>query len=117
MGVVNAVLINFNFDALITIDVFLLMFPYVLIFLTVMIMRVKEPDTPRSFRVPLPDLGARRLGRLPDRHRHHRPVRQRHGLDHRWPRRRAHRPIAYLVFKNIYKGTTRPMTPWKGGCR
>ena len=54
MGVVNAVLINFNFDALITIDVFLLMFPYVLIFLTVMIMRVKEPDAPRSFRVPLP---------------------------------------------------------------
>ena len=54
MGLVNAVLINFEFDALITIDVFLLMFPYVLIFLTVMIMRIKEPDTPRSFRVPLP---------------------------------------------------------------
>ena len=53
MGFVNAVLINFNFDALITIDVFLLMFPYVLIYLTVMIMRVREPETPRSFRVPL----------------------------------------------------------------
>ena len=63
MGVVNAVLINFNFDALITIDVFLLMFPYVLIYLTVMIMRVKEPDTPRSVPRAAADLGARRLGR------------------------------------------------------
>ena len=35
MGLVNAVLINFNFDALITIDVFLLMFAYILIFVTV----------------------------------------------------------------------------------
>ena len=54
MAVVNAVLINFNFSALITIDVFLLMFPYVLIFLTVMILRVKEPETVRPFRVPMP---------------------------------------------------------------
>ena len=54
MAVVNAVLINFNFNALITIDVFLLMFPYVLIFLTALILRVKEPDAPRGFRVPMP---------------------------------------------------------------
>jgi L-asparagine transporter-like permease len=57
MGVVNAVLIDCNFDALITIDVFLVMFPYVLIYLTVMIMRVGDPGAPRSFRVPLPTWG------------------------------------------------------------
>ena len=106
MGFVNAVLINFEFDALITIDVFLLMFPYVLIFLTVMIMRVREPDTPRSFRRAAPDLGARRLGRVPHRHRDHRLVRQRHGLDDRRAAGILTGPIAYLVFKNIDKGTT-----------
>ena len=79
MGVVNAVLINFKFDALITIDVFLLMFPYLLIFLTVMIMRVKGARHAEVLQGPAPDLGARCLGRVPDRHRHHRPVRQRHG--------------------------------------
>ena len=106
MGFVNAVLINFNFDALITIDVFLLMFAYVLIYLTVVIMRYKEPDTPRSFRVPMPTwalcawvffpiaiavialfvngtdyLIGGLVGVLTG-------------------------PIAYLIFKNIYKGTT-----------
>jgi amino acid transporter len=106
MAVVNAVLINFNFSALITIDVFLLMFPYVLIFLTALILRVKEPDAPRGFRVPMPTwlLGVwvafpiaiaiialfvngtdwmigGLIGILTG-------------------------PIAYLVFKNIYKGTT-----------
>jgi len=106
MGVVNAVLINFNFDALITIDVFLLMFPYVLIYLTVIIMRVREPHTPRSFRVPLPTWGL--------------------GIWVAFPIAIAiialfvngvdwmigglagilTGPIAYLVFKNIYKGTT-----------
>ena len=54
MGVIDAVLINFNFSALITIDVFLLMFPYVLIYLTAMILRVKEPNAVRPFRVPMP---------------------------------------------------------------
>ena len=106
MALVNAVLINFNFSALITIDVFLLMFPYVLIFLTVMIMRINEPEAPRSFRVPMPTwlLGVWvafpiaiaiialfvngtdwMIGGLA-------------GV--------LTGPIAYLVFKNIYKGTT-----------
>jgi amino acid transporter len=105
MGIVNGVLINFEFDALITIDVFLLMFPYVLIFLTAMILRVKEPDAPRPFRVPLPTwaLGVWvffpiaiavialfvngtdwMIGGLA-------------GV--------LTGPIAYLVFKSIYKGT------------
>jgi amino acid transporter len=106
MGFVNAVLINFNFDALITIDVFLLMFPYVLIYLTVMIMRIKEPDTPRSFRVPLPTWG---LGVWVFF-----PIAIAiialfvNGMD--WMigglAGILTGPIAYLVFKNIYKGTT-----------
>jgi amino acid transporter len=54
MGIVNGALINFNFDVLITIDVFLLMFPYVLIFLSVMVLRIREPEAARPFRVPLP---------------------------------------------------------------
>lgn len=106
MGFIDGVLINFEFDALITIDVFLLMFPYVLIYLTAMILRIKEPDTPRSFRVPLPTwaLGVWvacpiaiavialfvngtdwMIGGLA-------------GI--------LTGPIAYLIFKSIYKGTT-----------
>ena len=106
MGVVNAVLINFNFDALITIDVFLLMFPYVLIFLTVMIMRVREPNTPRSFRVPLPTWALGVWVAF--------PIAIAiialfvNGMD--WMigglAGILTGPIAYLVFKNIYKGTT-----------
>ncbi len=106
MGIVNAGLINFNFDALITIDVFLLMFPYILIFLSVMIMRVREPEAPRPFRVPLPTAAL--------------------GIWVAFPIAIAiialfvngvdwmigglagvlTGPIAYLVFKNIYRGTT-----------
>ena len=54
MGAIDAILINFNFSALITIDVFLLMFPYVLIYLTAMILRFREPNAVRPFRVPMP---------------------------------------------------------------
>ncbi len=106
MGLVNAVLINFNFSALITIDVFLLMFPYVLIYLTAMILRLKEPDAVRPFRVPMPTwlLGCWvffpiaiaiialfvngtdwMIGGLA-------------GV--------LTGPIAYLIFKSVYKGTT-----------
>ena len=106
MALVNAVLINFNFDALITIDVFLLMFPYVLIFLTVIILRVKEPDAPRAFRVPMPTwllgvwvafpIAIAIIALFVN------------GVD--WMigglAGVLTGPIAYLVFKNIYKGTT-----------
>jgi amino acid transporter len=54
MGIIDGILINFNFSALITIDVFLLMFPYVLIYLTAMILRIQKPQAPRPFRVPMP---------------------------------------------------------------
>ena len=106
MGIVDAALINFNFSALITIDVFLLMFPYVLIYLTAMILRVKEPDAVRPFRVPLPTWAL--------------------GVWVAFPIAIAiialfvngtdwmigglagvlTGPIAYLIFKSVYKGTT-----------
>ena len=106
MGIVDGALINFNFSALITIDVFLLMFPYVLIYLTAMIMRVKEPNAPRPFRVPLPTWAL--------------------GVWVAFPIAIAiialfvngtdwmigglagvlTGPIAYLIFKSVYKGTT-----------
>jgi amino acid transporter len=106
MGIVDGVLINFNFDALITIDVFLLMFPYVLIYLTVMIMRVKEPDAPRPFRVPMPTWALGVWVAL--------PIAIAiialfvNGTD--WMigglAGILTGPIAYLIFKSVYKGTT-----------
>jgi amino acid transporter len=106
IGIVNAVLVNFNFSALITIDVFLLMFPYVLIFLTAMILRVKEPDAPRSFRVPLSTWALGVWVAF--------PIAIAvialfvNGLD--WMIGGLvgilTGPIAYLIFKNMYKGTT-----------
>ena len=105
MGAIDAILINFNFSALITIDVFLLMFPYVLIYLTAMILRVREPKAERPFRVPLPTWAL--------------------GLWVAFPIAIAiialfvngtdwmigglagvlTGPIAYLIFKSVYKGT------------
>lgn len=106
MAVVNAVLINFNFDALITIDVFLLMFPYVLIYLAIIVLRVREPEAVRPFRVPLPTwlLGAWVAA----------PIAIAvialfvNGVD--WMIGGLigilTGPIAYLIFKSIYKGVT-----------
>jgi amino acid transporter len=106
MAIVNAVLINFNFDVLITIDVFLLMFAYVLIFITVIMMRYKEPDTPRSFRVPLPTpllivwvaipIAIAIIALFVN------------GTDYLIGGLIAvlTGPVAYLIFKNVYKGTT-----------
>jgi amino acid transporter len=106
MAVVNAVLINFNFDALITIDVFLLMFPYVLIYIAIIVLRVREPEAVRPFRVPLPTwlLGAWVAA----------PIAIAvialfvNGVD--WMIGGLigilTGPIAYLIFKSIYKGVT-----------
>jgi len=106
MGFVNAVLIQFHFDALITIDVFLLMFAYVLIYLTVVIMRYKEPDTPRTFRVPMPTWGLCIWVAF--------PIAIAiialfvNGTDYLIGGLVGvlTGPIAYIIFKNIYKGTT-----------
>jgi amino acid transporter len=106
MAVINGALINFNFSALITIDVFLLMFPYVLIFLTVMIMRVREPNAVRPFRVPLPTWALGVWVAI--------PIAIAiialfvNGTD--WMigglAGVLTGPIAYLIFKSVYKGVT-----------
>jgi len=106
MGFINAALINFNFDALITIDVFLLMFPYVLIYISVIVMRVREPEAPRPFRVPMPTWALTVWVAF--------PIAIAiialfvNGID--WMIGGLigilTGPIAYLVFKSIYKGTT-----------
>jgi amino acid transporter len=54
MGIVNCGLIAKEFTALIVMDIFLLMFAYIVIFVAVIVLRVKEPDAVRPFRVPLP---------------------------------------------------------------
>ncbi len=106
MGVIDGVLINFNFSARSTIDVFLLMFPYVLIYLTAIILRVREPQAPRAFRVPMPTwalgvwvafpIAIAILALFVN------------GTDWMIGGLAAvlTGPIAYLVFKSIYKGTT-----------
>jgi amino acid transporter len=54
MGVVDAVLVKGTFTTLIVIDVFLLMFSYIPIFIAAIVLRVREPNMPRPFRVPMP---------------------------------------------------------------
>ena len=54
MGLVDAVLVKGSFTTLIVIDVFLLMFSYIPIFIAAIVLRVREPEMPRPFRVPLP---------------------------------------------------------------
>jgi amino acid transporter len=54
MGAVDAILIKYGFTTLIVIDVFLLMFSYIPIFIACIVLRVREPEMPRPFRVPMP---------------------------------------------------------------
>jgi amino acid transporter len=106
MGVINAVLIKFSFDVLITIDVFLLMFAYILIYISVIVLRVKEPDAPRPFRVPMPTWALTVWVAFPV------------GIavfalfTNGWDYLIGgligilSGPIAYLIFKSVYKGTS-----------
>ncbi|MDO4582249.1 MAG: APC family permease [Bacillota bacterium] len=52
MAVVNLILCQYGFDVLVVIDVFLLMFAYILIYVSAIVLRIKEPDLPRGFRIP-----------------------------------------------------------------
>jgi amino acid transporter len=54
MGVVDAILIKWGFTTLIVIDVFLLMFSYIPIFIAAIALRITQPAMARPFRVPLP---------------------------------------------------------------
>ena len=51
LAAVNAVLVRYGFQTLIVIDVFLMMFYYILIFITAVVLRVREPALERPFRV------------------------------------------------------------------
>jgi len=106
MGVVDGVLIQFNFSTLITIDVFLLMFAYVLIYIACIVLRYKDPHAARPFRVPLPNWALIAFVAFP-------PVAIAvislfiNGND--WLIGGLFGimtgPIAYLIFKAFYKGT------------
>lgn len=51
LAIVNAVLVRFGFQTLIVIDVFLMMFYYILIFIAAIRLRVTEPELERPFKV------------------------------------------------------------------
>ncbi|MEG2406484.1 MAG: APC family permease [Clostridiales bacterium] len=53
MAAVNLVLCQIGFSVLVVIDVFLLMFAYVLIYIAAIVLRKKEPDLKRPFKIPL----------------------------------------------------------------
>ena len=55
MAVVDIALVGYGFETLIVIDVFLLMFAHIMIYLSAMRLRYKRPDMKRPFRVPLPN--------------------------------------------------------------
>lgn len=52
MAIVNLVLCQIGFDVLVVLDVFLLMFAYILIYISAIVLRIKEPDMKRPFKVP-----------------------------------------------------------------
>jgi amino acid transporter len=52
LAAVNALLVRWGFATLIVIDVFLMMFYYILISVAAVALRVKEPGLERAFRVP-----------------------------------------------------------------
>jgi amino acid transporter len=53
MAVVDSLLVIGSFAFLIVIDVFLLMFSYIMIFISAVVLRKKEPDLVRLYRIPL----------------------------------------------------------------
>jgi amino acid transporter len=56
-ALLHAVLATGSFEALLVIDVFLFVMSYLLIFVASFVLRVREPDLPRPFRVPLGTVG------------------------------------------------------------
>jgi amino acid transporter len=52
MAVVNLVLCWFDFEVLVVIDVFFIMFAYIMIYIAAIILRIKEPGLPRPYRLP-----------------------------------------------------------------
>lgn len=52
MAVINLLLCEVGFGTLVVIDVFLLMFAYILIYISAIVLRIKEPDLKRPFKIP-----------------------------------------------------------------
>ena len=57
MAGVDALLVRWGFATLIVIDVFLLMLAHITIYISAVRLRVKEPDLPRPFKIPLGTVG------------------------------------------------------------
>jgi amino acid transporter len=57
MAGVDAVLVRWGFKTLIVIDVFLLMMAHITIYISAVVLRVRQPDLPRPFRIPLGTVG------------------------------------------------------------
>ena len=53
MAGVDAVLVRWGFATLIVIDVFLLMMAHITIYISAVVLRVRQPDLARPFRIPL----------------------------------------------------------------
>lgn len=52
VGIVNIILCNFAFSAVVVVDVFLLVSAYVMIFISAMILRKRIPEEERKFKIP-----------------------------------------------------------------
>lgn len=53
MAILNLIFVQFGFAALVIMDVILFMFSYLLWFFAIVALRIKEPDLPRPFKIPL----------------------------------------------------------------
>ncbi|WP_027363892.1 APC family permease [Desulfotruncus alcoholivorax] len=53
MGIFSLLISPFSFDVIVVVDVMLLMASYVLIFISGIVLRIKEGDMPRPFKVPV----------------------------------------------------------------
>jgi amino acid transporter len=105
MGVVDAILVRLTFVNLIVIDVFLLMLSYIPILITGVVLRIREPNLPRPFRVPLPTWGLAVYIVIPIAIAIYALFTN--GADYLTGGLIAvlSGPVAYLLFKVVYKGT------------
>ncbi len=105
MGLVDCILIRWGFTTLIVIDVFLLMLSYIPILISGVVLRIREPNLPRPFRIPLPTWALALYIVLPIAIAIYALFTN--GSDYLTGGLIAvlSGPIAYLLFKAIYKGT------------
>jgi amino acid transporter len=64
-AVAHALLAIHSFETLLVIDVFLFVLNYLLVFITCVILRVREPDLPRPFRIPVGTAGLIAVAAVP----------------------------------------------------